>query len=153
MMNDLLQNNNLLKQAKKFIPDLTITAQRSGLRHNKYVTAERYSFSIITKRGIYRAIFTDSIHNCKHNISINFDDILYSWIIDADCFEYSKNFDDFCLEFGYDFKNYDKYDTRYIVGRRQAEKAYRGCEYAYRKMNELLTDIQIERLHDLFQDY
>lgn len=153
MTSDLLQRNNMLKQAKKFIPGLTIIAQRSRLQHNEYGTSQRYIFSIITKRGKYTSIFTDSIHNHKHNIPINFDDILYSWIIDAECFENSKDFDDFCLQFGYDFKNYDEYNTKYIVEKHKAEKAYQVCKYAYRKMNELLTDIQIEKLHDLFQDY
>ena len=152
-MSDLLQNNNLLKQAKRFIPDLTVTIQKCALHRSKYGLAQIYSFSIITKNGKYSAMFTDSIHNYKNNITINLDDILYSWIVDVDCFRYSEDFDDFCLQFGYNFKNYDIYDNKYILGKRQAEKAWKGCKYAYRKMFELLTDEQVDKLHDLFQDY
>lgn len=152
-MSDLLQRNNLLKQAKKFIPDLIITAQRAGIQRNKYETSERYSFSIITKKGIYRAIFTDSINNFKKGIPINLDDILYSWILDADAFRYSKDFEDFCLNYCYNFKDYDVNDNKYISGKCQAERAYKGCKYAYKKMFELLTDEQIEKLHDLFYNY
>lgn len=152
-MSDLLQKNNLLKQAKKFIPGLTVITQKCELHRSKYGLAQRYSFSIIAEKGKYSAIFTDSIHNYKNNISINFDDILYSWIVDADLYRYSEDFDDFCLQYNYDFKNYDEHDNKYILGKRQAEKAYKGCKYAYRKMFELLTDEQIDKLHDLFQDY
>lgn len=145
--------NDLLKQAKKFIPGLTVTAKKCALLHSQYGLAQMYSFSIITKKGSYSATFTDSIHNYKNNISINFDDILYSWVTDADCFRYSEDFENFCLNLGYDFKNYDIYNNKYITIKRKAEKAYRGCKYAYRKMFELLTDEQVDKLHDLFQDY
>lgn len=152
-MNNLLQVNEKLKQAKKFIPDLTVVAQKSGLYRNKYGLAWRYSFYITTKKGTYNAIFTDSIHNYKNNIPINLDNIIYSWIVDADCFRYSQDFDDFCLQYGYDFKNYDIYDDRYKSGKNKAEKAWKGCKRVYRKMTGLLTDNQIEKLHDLFQVY
>ena len=152
-MSDLLQKNNLLKQAKKFIPNLTVTARKCELLRNQYGLAQRYTFSIITKKGNYSAIFTDSIHNYKNNILVNFDDILYSWIVDADLYRNSEDFDDFRLQLGYDFKNYDKHDNKYIVRKSQAEKAYKACKYAYRKMFELLTDEQVDKLHDLFQDY
>lgn len=145
--------NNLLKQTKKFIPDLTVTARKCQLLHSQYGLALRYSFIILTKKGSYSSEFTDSIHNYKNDIAINFDDILYSWIVDADLYRNSEDFDDFCLQLGYDFKNYDKYDNKYIVRKSQAKKAYRGCKYAYRKMFELLTDEQVDKLHNLFQDY
>lgn len=145
--------NEKLKQAKKIIPGLTVTAQKRELYRNKYGLAWRYDFSISTKKGVYHAIFTDSINNHNNNILVNLDDILYSWIVDADCFESSQDFDDFCLQFGYDFKNYDEYDTRYKTGKHQATKAWKGCEHAYRKIITLLTDEQVEKLHDLFQDY
>lgn len=145
--------NEKLKQAKKIIPGLTVTAQKRELYRNKYGLAWKYDFSITTKKGVYHAIFTDSINNHNNNIPVNLDDILYSWIVDADCFESSQDFDDFCLQFGYDFKNYDMYDNRYISGKHQAIKAWKGCEHAYRKIVTLLTDEQAEKLHDLFQDY
>lgn len=145
--------NEKVKQAKKIIPGLTVTAQKRELYRNKYGLAWRYNFSIITKKGAYHAIFTDSINNHNNNIPVNLDDILYSWIVDADCFESSQDFDDFCLQFGYDFKNYDEYDGKYRIGKQQAEKAWRGCKQAYNKMIELLTEEQINKLHDIFQDY
>lgn len=152
-MSDLLQKNNILKQAKKFIPGLTIIVQRCELHRSKYGLAQRYNFSIITEKGKYTAIFTDSINHYKNDIPVNFDDILYSWISDADCYRYSEDFNDFCLQFCFDFKNYDVHDNKYITGKRQAERAYKACKYAYRKMFELLTDEQVDKLHDLFQDY
>lgn len=152
-MSYLQQRNKLLKQAKKFIPGLTVMAQKSMLQHNNYGLSQKYIFSIATENGKYTATFTDSIYNYENNITINLDDILYSWIVDADCYSYSRDFDDFCLQFGYDFKNYDMYDERYKSGKRKAEKVWYGCKYAYEKMTELLTDEQIEKLHDLFQDY
>lgn len=145
--------NEKVKQAKKIIPGLTVMAQKKDLHRNKYGLAWQYYFSIATKKGVYRAIFTDSINNHNNNIPVNLDDILYSWIVDADCFESSQDFDDFYLQFGYDFKNYDEYDNKYRLGKQQAEKAWRGCKQAYNKMIELLTEEQINKLHDIFQDY
>lgn len=152
-MSNLLQKNSLLEQAKKFIPNLTVTAQKCALYRNNYGLAQKYNFSIITSKGKYSAIFTDSISNYKNNILVNLDDILYSWIVDADCFRNSGDFNDFCSQFNYDFRNYNIYDDKYIIGKHKAEKAYKGCKYAYRKMFELLTDEQVDKLHDLFQDY
>ena len=115
--------------------------------------AWQYNFSIATNKGRYTAIFTDSINNHNNNIPINLDDILYSWIVDADSFNYTKDFNEFCLEYGYDFQQYDEYDNKYRVGKQKAEKAWRGCKHAYNKMIELLTEEEIEKLHDIFQDY
>lgn len=152
-MSNLSQRNEKLKQAKKFIPGLTVMAQKREPHRNKYGLAWSYTFSITTKKGIYRAIFTDSIYNHENNILINFDDILSCWIADAECFKFSQNFDDFCLLFGYNFKDYDVSDNRYISEKNKAKKVWKDCEFAYKKMTELLTDEQIEKLHALFQDY
>ena len=145
--------NKKIKQAKKSIPNLTIVAQKRALHRNKYGLAWQYNFSITTDNGRYAAIFTDSIYNHDNNIKINLDDVLYSWINDAASFEYCKDFDEFCLQYGYDFKLYNKYDDRYRLGKQQAEKAWNGCKRAYKKMIELLTEEQIAKLHDIFQDY
>lgn len=145
--------NEKVKQAKKIIPGLTVMAQRKELHRNKYGLAWQYYFSITTNKGRYAAIFTDSINHHDNNIPVNLDDILYSWIVDADCFESSQNFNDFCSQYGYDFKNYDEYDSKYRLSKQQAEKAWRGCKHAYNKMIELLTEEQINKLHDVFQDY
>ena len=145
--------NEKVKQAKKIIPGLIVMAQKKDLHRNKYGLAWQYHFSITTNKGRYAAIFTDSINNHNNNIPVNLDDILYSWIVDADSFNYTKDFNEFCLEYGYDFQQYDEYDNKYRVGKQQAEKAWRGCKHAYNKMIELLTEEEIEKLHDIFQDY
>ena len=145
--------NEKVKQAKKIIPGLTVMAQKKELHCSKYGLAWQYNFSITTNKGRYAAIFTDSINNHNNNIPVNLDDILYSWIVDADGFESSQDFNDFCSQYGYDFKNYDEYDSKYRLGKQQAEKAWRGCKHAYNKMIELLTEEQINKLHDIFQDY
>ena len=145
--------NEKVKQAKKIIPGLTVMAQKRELHRNKYGLAWQYNFYITTNKGRYEAIFTDSINNHDNNIPVNLDDILYSWIVDADSLNYIKDFNEFCLEYGYDFQQYDKYDDKYRIGKQQAEKAWRGCKHAYNKMIELLTKEQINKLHDIFQDY
>lgn len=142
-----------LKQAKEFIPDLDIIVQKSRLSRSKYGLAQKYTFSIITKKGKYTGIFTDSSYNYKNDVTINLDNILYSWIVDADSFDYSQDFNDFCEQFGCDFKNYNIHNDEYRLRKNKLEKTRKACKYAYRKMTELLTDEQIEELHDLFQDY
>lgn len=149
----LIMRNEKLKQAKKYIPDLNVMTQTRALHRTKYGLAWQYRFSITTSKGVYRAIFTDSIYNHDNNIQINLDDILYSWIVDASCFDCSKDFNEFCLEYGYDFKQYDIYDNKYRLSKQQAKAAWMGCKHAYNRMVKLLTPEQIIKLHDIFQDY
>lgn len=145
--------NERLKQAKKFIPGLTVTAQKTKLHSSKYGLFWEYLFSITTNMGRYTATFTDSINNHNNKIPVNLDDILYSWIVDTESFWGFKNFEDFCIQYGYSFIQYDMHDERYKTGKLKAKKAWNGCKEAYKKMHELLTTEQVNKLHELFEGY
>lgn len=133
-----MNNDELFKRAKQFIPGLTIFTKKNGY-------AREYLFKIKTRLGTYSGKFTDSICNYLNGFDVNIDDVLNSWLLDANCYENYPNFIDFCQAFAYEI--YDKDENQ------KAKKSFRGCQKAYNKLQQLLTTEQIEKLQELFEKY
>ena len=70
-------------------------------------------------------------------------DILYCINSDADCYGSTRDFSDFCSEFGY-----DEYEDR-----AKAQRAYKSCQKALEKMFELFTPEELEIINKVFENY
>lgn len=148
-----MKTNELFKKAKNFIPSLEITINKHRLIFSKFGVARQYIFKIKTSLGSYLGLFTDSINHYIKNIQVNKDDILYSWITNARCYETLFDFNDFCKEFGYDFNNYDEYDKEYQEKNTQQLKLLGVAKKHIKKIEEIFTIEQKKKLQELFQDY
>lgn len=67
-------------------------------------------------------------------------DVIWSLSLDSDVLNYGS-FEDWASEFGYDADS------------RQAEKIYNECMKIALKFKQLFTGAEIEKLHELYQDY
>lgn len=100
-------------------------------------------YNVLLQRGNnkYYTVFNNSIVAGEHRPKKS--DVLYGILADANYYEYTQNFSDFCSEFGY-----DEYEDR-----AKANRAFKGCKRAYERLNEMFTSEELKRLQELFQDY
>ena len=109
----------------EFFPNFKVRTSKIGLSPKG---ANKYRVTLQNGAESYTTTFTDSIYNtCNHTPSHKID-MLYCIVMDAQCYESTVSFHDFCCEFGY-----DEYDER-----KKAEKCYEGCRKALEGIERLI---------------
>lgn len=98
----------------------------------------KYSVTLKNKKHSYTFNFWDSIANTQANKSARFD--FYS-VLACLGFYTPESFDDFCAEFGYEFKN----ESDYI----KAKQTHLDCLDQQRQLRKLFTAEQLEKLSEI----
>lgn len=115
----------------------TMSQSQTGLftkYHTKFQCQMRYN------EHIYSATYqcntqVSNMNNIKK-------DFLWCTLMDAQAFDYSRDIEDFCSEFGYD----------YYEEKSKAERAYNSCARAYAAVNRLFTEEELELLNEYFEN-
>lgn len=97
-----------------------------------------YAVTLKTPRGEYTFDYYDSIHNTEKGQSAVLD---FYGILSCLDLDYSCDFDDFCANYGYDFKNEREY-----IKVKQAYLAVRDQDAALRR---IFTSEQLEQLNEI----
>lgn len=129
------------EEVKKVIPTLQVKYTRKPKADGRMGCGLGYTVTVKGSHGTYTTTYNNS-KNAGHETPDKMD-ILNCVLMDANCYECTQNFSDFCSEFGY-----DEYEDR-----AKANRAYKGCKRAYERLNEMFTNEELERLQELFQDY
>ena len=126
-----------------------------------------YKLALSYKGNEYNFTFHDSVYNYEKKIKLNKMDALNSILLDARCFEQSRDEKEFLNEFGYDeFDLYNYYQNGYTfadmygfaadkdVDKLKAGlKAYKECERTYDALNRIFTSEELDELHEEFAEY
>ena len=139
------------EEVKKVIPTLQIKYTRKPKADGRMGCGLGYTVTVKGSHGTYTTTYTITYNNSKPAGYETPDkmDILYCVLSDANCYEYTQDLKDFCLEFGYNEPDEFGYKSRMTDGR----KAYNACKRAHKRLNEIFTKTEIEKLQELFQDY
>lgn len=98
----------------------------------------KYRVTLKNKRHSYSFDFWDSIANTEAKKSLKFN--FYSVLASLDPY-INESFDNFCAEFGYEFKN----ESEYI----KAKDTHLKCIDQVKNLKKLFTSDQLERLGDI----
>lgn len=114
---------------------------------------KKYYLELNYNNKSYRFNFHDSIYNYQHNKKLNKLDTIYAVLMDSNSIEYTKDFSDFCNEFGY--KTYTETFFPYyrIVENQEAKKIYNACIKTYEALHDIFSSDELEKLRNEFQDY
>lgn len=131
---------------------------------------KQYRLALIYKGCAYEFTYHDSINNYNKGNKLNKEDALYSVIADSNCYESSRNEEDFLNEFGYnDNKLYtyykrgvslnNLYNYCYTDNMKDVEllktglKAYRACKETSFALHNMFNKEEFEELQEEFQNY
>ena len=89
----------------------------------------------------FTVAYNDSVYNSNKGLKPDVNDIMYCLLTDARCFECSRDFKDFCSEFGYSDDSI------------KALKIYKACKKTRDNLNELFNINELEQIKELYQDY
>lgn len=98
----------------------------------------QYEVTLKNQKHEYSFDYYDSIYNTEKNKSSKYD--FYSAIACLDSYV-SDSFDEFCLDFGYEFKN----ESEYI----KAKSTHLACIEQSKNLKKLFTSEQLERLSEI----
>ena len=87
--------------------------------------ANKYRLTIINGSEQFTSVFTDSLYNTWSNKKSSKFEMFYSIMVDAQCYEQNRTFEDFC-----DSVCYDLEDSR-------ARKCFEGCRRTYENIERL----------------
>jgi len=105
---------------------------------NKKSKVNKYSVTLKNKRHSYTFDFWDSIANTEKNKKAKYD--FYS-ILACVTKYVPDSFDEFCSDFGYEFKN----ETEYI----KAKQTHLDCLEQVKNLKKLFTSEQFEKLSEI----
>lgn len=129
-------------QAIEFLVDAktTLNINHTGQAIPKWgkQLVNKYSCTLKNTRGSLSFEFYDSIHNTEKRKSLRLD--FYSVLACLNTYT-PENFDDFCAEFGYEFKN----ETQYI----EAKRTHLECIRQQKALERMFTSEELERLNDI----
>lgn len=128
---------------------------------------KEYKLTLSYKGNEYNFTFHDSVYNWQNNKRLDKMDALNSILLDARCFEQSRDEKDFLNEFGYDefdlyesYKRgmgfsmmYDCYAKEDVDNLKAGLKAYKECEKTYNALNRIFTSEELDELHEEFAEY
>ena len=146
-----------------------ITIKSSAVKDSPFTIGmhREYRLTLSYNGEEYNFTFHDSVYNYEKKIKLNKMDALNSILLDARCFEQSRDEKDFLNEFGYDeFDLYNYYQNGYtfadMYGFASTEdvdnlkaglKAYKECEKTYNALNRIFTSEELDELHEEFAEY
>ena len=120
-MEDSTQEERMQK-LKEFFPNLKIKSCRMG---ESPKGANKYRLTISNGSEQFTSTFTDSLYNTYNNTKSSNFEMLYCIVVDAQCYEQNRTFEDFCDAICYDLED------------KRARKCYEGCRRTYENIERL----------------
>ena len=114
----------------------TIKLTKTYLKKSDCTSGNASRITLTRDKKTVHFIYHDNYYN---NSNIN--DYIYSLLLDAQAYEYSYNFADFCNNFGYDSDSMKEY------------KIYLACKKQAERLHKLFNDLEIEELQQAFEQY
>lgn len=114
---------------------------------------KRYYLELSHNGKKYRFSYHDSVHAYCNNKKLDKLNALYCVLMDSNSIEYTKDFSDFCSEFGYKTYNETFFPYYRIVENQEAKKIYNACIKTYEALHDIFSDDELEKLRNEFQDY
>ena len=135
------------------LKDIKIKVVRDRAIDGRMGCGNGYRVTLENKQGFkFSTQYNDSIYNSRKNNKVLINDIIACLLSDRSCYLSSRDYEDFCAEFGYEpyeEKNYyPYYDTN-----TKAMRAYRACQRTSQNLEKLLSSEKLEKLHEIYQDY
>ena len=143
------QDNEYLQKVFSIAPDLKITVTRNSKIDGRMGCGLGYNVKLQVLNRSYNTVFNNSKAS-GYDIP-DPEGIINCILVDARCYDDTRNFKDFCDEFGYDRYSENRYGD--IRENKQALRAYNACQRTYEALHRLFTSEQIEQLEEVFQDY
>lgn len=113
----------------------TLKLKKTYLKKSDLTSGNASRITLTRNKKTVHFIYHDNFYN---NSNIN--DFIYCLLLDAQAYEFSYNFSDFCNEFGYDCDN-------------KAYKIYLACKKQAERLHKLFNDNEIEDLKTAFEQY
>lgn len=135
------------EEVKKVIPTVEVKYTRKPKADGRMGCGLGYTVTVKGSHGTYITTYNNS-KAAGHETPDKMD-ILHCFLSDANCYEYTQNLKNFCLEFGYTERDEFGEQPRMKDGL----KAYNACKRAYEALNRIFTETEIEKLQEIFQDY
>lgn len=123
----------------KVCSTMNLSIKRDVTIDGRMGLGDGYCFCIRNKGIEYSTEYNDSIMN--KGKKPNLVDAFASVLIDSNCYESCRDYQDFCDMFGY----------KASEGR--ARVAFNGCKRTNRYFHSLFTPSQIEKFQELLRDY
>lgn len=98
----------------------------------------KYLVTLENKKHSFSFEFHDSIVNTENKVTLEYK--FYS-VLAALGYNVPESFDDFCSEFGYEFKN----ESDYI----KTKQTHIACLHEYKNLRKLFTDEQLNMLSEI----
>ena len=128
---------------------------------------KEYKLALSYNGKEFNFTFHDSVYNYEKKIKLNKMDVLNSILLDARCFEQSRDEKEFLDEFGYDeFDLYESYKRGMgfsmmygccaktdVDNLKAGLKAYKKCERTYNALNRIFTSEELDELNQEFAEY
>ena len=108
--------------------------------NNGYGNCQRYKVELNYNGKSYTTTFTDSVMAYREGRELDFKDVMYCLLSDADAYMYNEDIDDFQANFGYEKAS-------------ELLKAYNGCKETAQAFEEMFTEDELQELREEFQDY
>ena len=143
------EDNKKLQEVFSIVPDLKMYVVRNSKIDGRMGCGLGYNVKLQVFNRTYNTVFNNSqASGCSVPDP---EGIIYCILSDADCYNYSRDFRDFCNEFGYEEYKEDRYGN--YKENTEAKKAFNACKKSYEAINRLFTGEQLEQLREVFQDY
>ena len=144
-----IQDNEYLQKVFSIAPDLKMTVTRNSKIDGRMGCGLGYNVKLQIFNRSYSTVFNNS--QVEGRKIPNPEGIINCILLDARCYDDTRNFKDFCDELGYDEWEENRYG--YIIENKKALRVYNACQRTYEALHRLLTSEQIEQLEEVFQDY
>ena len=84
-----------------------------------------------------------STYQCNIKETPTTKDIMYCLLLDANCYDTTRDIKEFAEEFGYEL-----YDDDYDGYNKETERVYKACKKTSEAMHRLFTDEELETLYN-----
>ena len=108
--------------------------------NNGYGNCMKYEVEVNYNGKTYTTHFTDSAMAYREGKELDFKDVMYCLLSDADAYIYNEDIDDFQANFGYEKAS-------------ELLKAYNGCKETAQAFQKMFTEEELDELREEFQDY
>ena len=108
--------------------------------NNGYGLCQKYEVELLYNGNSYTTHFTDSVMAYREDKELDFKDVMYCLLSDANAYNTCEDIDDFQANFGYEKAS-------------ELLKAYNGCKEVSEGLKRLFTEEELEELQEEFQDY
>ena len=150
MLKETTETNMNIPEVLK---DIKIKVVRDRSIDGRIGCGNGYRITLENKQGFkFSTQYNDSQYNSQKGNRVNINDVMACLLSDRSCYLSSRDYEDFCNMFGYEpFEDKNYYP--YYGTNTKANRAYKGCQRISENLENLLSSENLEKLHEIYQDY